>query len=131
LDTEKGIMRLKSRFTIAAAISPLLLFGVLVEPAQAVTGALMCTGYDGLNSGHVFLSDIINPVVSYQIQGLHGTRATVEIVDFGSHSYATSYAIQDGIYHAIQGPYHRFTNTRFSATFHFSNGDWCSVAKPI
>jgi len=124
-------MRLKTRINIAAVISPLLLIGVLVNPAQAVPGDLVCRS--GTNVGHLHLSNILRPVVSYQITGLRGTGATVRVLDAGpspDRRYVTGSAVQDGIYHAIQGPYNR-TRNFIGVDFVFSNGTSCGVGKTL
>lgn len=127
-------MRLKTRISISAVISPLLLIGVLVNPAQAVTpGDLTCVSQSGQNIGHLHLTNILKPVVSYQITGLRGTGATVRVADHGpspDRTYATGSAVQDGIYHAIQGPYNR-TRNFIGVDFVFSNGTSCGVGKTL
>jgi hypothetical protein len=127
-------MRLKTRINIAAVISPLLLIGVLVNPAQAVTvGDMSCVSQSGQNIGHLHLSNILRPVVSYQITGLRGTGALVRVADNGpslGRRYETHSAVQDGIYHAIQGPYNR-TRNFIGVDFIFSNGTSCGVGKTL
>lgn len=133
-------MRIKKRLRIATLISPILLLGVMVQPAQAATPhSKSCSQtYKGvLYTGTVYFSDTNTPLVSYKIithnSGTPKNSASVAVQDYGvmpARRYATYSAKQDGIWHAIQGPYNRGGGTvAFQFTFVDPTGQLLSGCK--
>jgi hypothetical protein len=129
-------MRLIGRAKIAILISPLLLFGVMAEPAQAFMSS-SCTFIDvahtpsNQTSSNVGYTGIINfsstttPLVSYRIvTNIHGNHnAAFGVNDYGTtgyvRTYSTNNAIQDAVWHAIQGPYNRRAGGKVAYGFSF------------
>jgi hypothetical protein len=119
-------MRVKNRLKIAAVMSPLLLLGVMVAPAQALARSSTCTKTDssGTYTGTILFSSQTTPVVSYRIvTHVSGKRGIAAVSDRGTNpvrTYSTGSALQDGNWHAIQGPYSRTANRSVTYSFTFA-----------
>ena len=120
-------MQARNRMRLAALVSPLLLLGVMVQPAQAATKTFSCSA--GGFTGYIYLSDTRTPVVSYKIlkgSNTGGNSADIYVSDGGvapSRLYQVTSGIQDGAWHAMQGPYNRGLGG-FAFTFVFDKSNW-------
>jgi len=93
----------------------------------SITKTFSCSA--GGYIGYIYLSNTSTPVVSYKIvigNNSGGNSANVYVSDGGvapSRTYQTLKGIQDGAYHAMQGPYSRGGGD-FAFTFVFDKSNW-------
>jgi len=93
----------------------------------SITKTFSCSA--GGYIGYIYLSNTSTPVVSYKIvigNNSGGNSANVYVSDGGvapSRTYQTAEGIQDGAYHAMQGPYSRGGGD-FAFTFTFDKSHW-------
>lgn len=97
-----------------------------IRDQRSITKTFSCSA--GGYIGHIYLSDTSTPVVSYKIltgDNSGGNSADVSVSDGGvapSRTYQTLKGIQDGAYHAMQGPYSR-SGGAFAFTFVFDKSN--------
>ncbi len=98
-----------------------------IRDQGSITKTFSCSA--GGYVGYIYLSNTSTPVVSYKIDignNSGGNSADVYVSDGGvapSRTYQTLEGIQDGAYHAMQGPYGRGGGD-FAFTFVFDKSHW-------
>lgn len=111
-------MRIKKRTLMAALVSPLMLIGVLVEPAQAITvGSCVPSDYLGVKAigtpwGTVDFSSKTTAAVHFKISYPQTPSSTIGSILVRDHGTVPTREYQvgireDGVWHAVQGPYNR------------------------
>jgi serine/threonine protein kinase len=98
-----------------------------IRDQGSITKTFSCSA--GGYIGYIYLANTSTPVVSYKIvigNNSGGNSANVYVSDGGvapSRTYQTAEGIQDGAYHAMQGPYSRVGGD-FVFTFVFDKSHW-------
>ena len=126
------------KMLLAALLSPLVLLGIMVEPAQAAAGPI--SFYCGAGTFvSVNFSSATTPYVSEKISfpAHYGAYGEFVITDHGTVGYTRQWSNQvrqDGLWHAVQGPYNRKAGGLVDILVYMNNGSYiqkCEISRYV